>query len=93
MTDRSLLKPDQAAERLAISTRTLRKLRREGKLHYIRVRSGIRYDPDDLDRYVEGARECRSISEPAPHIGGTTSPSTVADFEEARKRKMRAMRG
>lgn len=88
----SLLTEDQAAKRLAISGRTLRKLRQEGLVHYIRIRTSIRYAPEDLERYVESVRKCQSISAPARPIGGMTSRSTVADFEEARKRKMRERR-
>ena len=61
-----LLTEEQAARRLAISPRTLRKLRQDGLLHYVRIRTAIRYCPDDLDRYVESARECRSTDAPAP---------------------------
>lgn len=81
-----LLTEKEAAARLSISPRTLRKLRQDGELHYIRVRSSIRYSPDDLDRYVESARSCTYISEKVRPIGGLTPRSMVADFEQARRK-------
>ena len=83
-----LLKEADAATWLGISPRTMRKLRRDGQVHYILIRTAIRYSLSDLQSYVERARQCPSIKEKAPRSGGTASPSpTVADFEEARRRR------
>ncbi|MPT48011.1 MAG: DNA-binding protein [Sphingobium sp.] len=86
----SLLTEEEAARKLSISPRTLRKLRKEGKLHYIRIRSSIRYSPDDLDLYVESARSCTYISEMVRPTGGSTLQLTVADFEKARRKRLSA---
>jgi hypothetical protein len=92
--DPGLLKEADAAKWLGISPRTLRKLRHDGQLHYILIRTAIRYSLPDLQSYVERARQCPSIKEKAPPSGGTTSPSpTVADFEEARRKRQSAKQG
>lgn len=90
-----LLTEMEAAQWLSISPRTLRKLRQDGKVHYVLIRSAVRYTLDDLILYVEGARTaCLFTNEKALRSGGTASPSpTVADFEEARKKRQSAKRG
>ena len=90
MSSPALLRENQAARYLAIGARTLRKLRQEGALHYVRIRGGIRYAVEDLDRYIESARQCQSVLAPAPLTTGMISPSGVVDFEEARNRRMNA---
>jgi hypothetical protein len=89
-----LLTELEAAKWLSISPRTLRKLRQDGKVHYVLIRTAVRYTLDDLILYVEGARTaCLSTNEKAPRSGGTASPSpTVADFEEARRKRQNAKR-
>ncbi len=82
-----LLTEAEAAQRLAICPRTLRKLRKAGELHYVRIRRAIRYTVEDLDRYVESVRSCTSISAQARPIGGSMQRSTVADFEQARRKR------
>lgn len=47
-----LLKPDEAADRLAISTRTLYRLVAAGVLTPIRLGRSVRFDPADLDALV-----------------------------------------
>lgn len=51
-----LLRPDEAAESLAVSTWTLNRLRREGQLAAIRVGGSWRYDPADLSAYITNHR-------------------------------------
>ncbi|MGE4324393.1 MAG: helix-turn-helix domain-containing protein [Sphingobium sp.] len=83
-----LLKETDAARWLDISPRTLRKLRQNGEIHYILIRSSIRYTLDDLQTYVERARQCPSIIEKARPTGGTASPfQMVADFAEAQRKR------
>ncbi|RJF93017.1 helix-turn-helix domain-containing protein [Sphingomonas cavernae] len=88
----SLFTEVEAARWLKISPRTLRKERQDGKIHYVLIRSAVRYSFDDLTRYIENARTCQSTSEKAPPIGGTHSRSTVSDFEEVRARRRSARR-
>jgi excisionase family DNA binding protein len=86
MTD-ALLTPDQAAELLNISKKTLREHVDAGDIAYIptgrgekRVRMG--FDPKDIRAFIERrrARKCPSTStQEAPTINMTSS-STVIDF-------------
>lgn len=47
------LNEDQAAEYLgAVSKWTLQKWRKEGKIPYVAVGEIFRYDPDDLDKFM-----------------------------------------
>lgn len=54
--DRPLLTPTQAAERLAISGRTLREMARAGKIDRVMVEGAPRYEPASLDAYLAGRR-------------------------------------
>ena len=51
-----LLKSKEAAKRLCISERTLWTLMNEGKIPAIKMNRCIRYDPKDLDAFIESAR-------------------------------------
>lgn len=87
-----LLKEHEAAERLGICERTLRKERQAGRLPYIKFGRAIRYAPADIEAFIESARLCQSIAERVPRSGGTRSHSTVVDFEEARARRPNGQR-
>jgi excisionase family DNA binding protein len=53
----------EAAERLGLSVRTLQKWRLLGSgPEFLKLGHAVRYDPEDLERYVESARR-RSTSE------------------------------
>lgn len=89
-----LMTEAQAAEWLAICTRTLRTLRQAGKVHYVQMKSGIRYDLADLQAFVESQRTCLSTVEKAPRTSGCRSPSpAVLDFEAVRARRTKGRRG
>ena len=79
-----LLTEAEAAERLKVCTRTLRKARKSGQLTFVQMGRVIRYDESDLAQFIERHRQCPSISAKAPRSGNTRSRSTVFDFEEAR---------
>ena len=49
-----LLTERQAAERLAVCERTLRKERQAGRLAYVLIGRCVRYAPADLETYIEG---------------------------------------
>ena len=58
-----LLTEREAAERLSVAVATLRRWRWAGnKLPFLKIGSAVRYDPDELDAYVESARR-QSTSE------------------------------
>ncbi len=89
-----LMTEEQAAQWLACCTRTLRALRNEGKITYVRLKSGIRYTLGDLQAYVESQRTCRSISEKVPPTTKCRSQSPVVlDFEDLRAKRTRGRRG
>jgi hypothetical protein len=76
--DALLVDANKAAELLAISTKTLRRLRNDG-LQFVVLTSGtIRYRRTDLEAFI-GEKTCRFV----PKIratGTTTSRSGVVDF-------------
>jgi excisionase family DNA binding protein len=49
-----LLTPEQAAERLRVSTKTLRQLRQRGLIRYVAVtQRKLLYRPEDCDAFVQ----------------------------------------
>ena len=86
----ALLTEDEAAERLKLCTKTLRKARQRGELSFVRFGRNVRYSESDLAQYIERSRECPSISAPARRTGNTHSRSMVFDFEEVRARRTSA---
>jgi hypothetical protein len=83
----SLLTEEEAAQILRVCPRTLRKERKAGRLACHLIGRAIRYTLDDLNTYIEGARQCPSTAEKAPRSGGTMSRSPVYDFEAVRAKK------
>jgi len=64
------LNVEEAAEYLNVSVRFVRDRRRDGQLPAIKLGGLLRFDPEDLDRYIEGCREL-----PTPS-SGSESPSS-----------------
>jgi predicted DNA-binding transcriptional regulator AlpA len=59
-----LLTEHDASERLGLSVRTLQKWRLQGNgPRFLKLGHAVRYDPADLDQYIECARR-RSTSDP-----------------------------
>lgn len=88
-----LLKAPEAAAHLAVCTRTLRKLRQEGRIDYVLIGDAIRYSIADLDRFIAESRtRCVSIKGPTRHIGGSMPPSPVSDIAAARANRENAKR-
>ncbi len=56
-----LLKIDQAAQKLAVSTWTVRRLVTDGELYALKVRGGLRIDSDSIQRYVHKQGELFSL--------------------------------
>jgi len=59
-----LLRAHEAADQLAISARKLWQLTSEGRIACIRLGRSVRYDPEDLRRFIESQRE-RADAEPS----------------------------
>ena len=74
MTEQILLTETDAAERLSLSTRTLRKARRDGLLPYILIGRAVRYTVDDLESYIERLRQVQSACPPVQSTRRTTAP-------------------
>lgn len=53
VTDRLLLRPPEAAERLAISPRKLWELTRRGDIPVVKIGRAVRYDPRDLADWID----------------------------------------
>lgn len=91
-----LLTPAEAAARLRISRRTLDGHVASGGLRYISVGLGLkrrrmRFDPADLDRFLEGQRrvECPPVAVPArrrPPATGTIDFQALLEERRAARR-------
>lgn len=67
MTDHSILLTEtEAAARLRLCTRTLRKERQAGRLRYVLIGRTVRYTVEDLESYVEQLRQVPPACQPAP---------------------------
>ncbi|WP_375194754.1 helix-turn-helix domain-containing protein [Sphingobium sp.] len=87
-----LLTPTEAAKRLHISDKTLRRLRQQGHIRYVAITERkIRYRPEDCDAYVSArVREddqCQSTSRKTRPSTSTISSIVVGDFTARRARK------
>ncbi|WP_446745933.1 helix-turn-helix domain-containing protein [Sphingomonas sp. OTU376] len=79
-----LLTEEQAAERLSLCTKTLRKERKAGRLPYILIGRAVRYTLDDLESFIARARQdtpaCQSTSRKTRRTSNTTSSGKVLAF-------------
>lgn len=57
MTHQLLLTETEAAERLRLCPRTLRKARAAGLLHYVLIGRSVRYTVADLESYIDALRQ------------------------------------
>ena len=78
MSDKELLTPDEAAERLRIAKRTLLRWARENRIETVRFsRKVVLFTPDAIDEFVTG-RAKKIEPAPAKHQGAgknKTSPT------------------
>ena len=52
-----LLRPAEAARALALSPRKLQSLTSDGEIPCVRIGRSIRYDPEDLRRWISAQKE------------------------------------
>lgn len=52
-----LLTEPEAAERLRLCARVLRKARQDGRLHYVLIGRAVRYRVEDLESWIETLRK------------------------------------
>ena len=64
MTRQLLLTETEAARRLSLSPRTLRKARSEGKLRYVLIGRAVRYTEDDLTTFIDSLRTVQPACSP-----------------------------
>ena len=91
MTEQLLLTEPEAAERLRVCTRTLRKARQEGALHYVLIGRAVRYTVTDLESFIERLRKVETAcprpgptrKTAAPRRGGG---DVIVPFRERNKR-------
>ncbi|WP_370656149.1 helix-turn-helix domain-containing protein [Paracoccus wurundjeri] len=82
----ALLTPDEAADMLRVSTKTLQRLRGRGLPYVMITNQTIRYRPDDLENFIEGRiQQCRTARKTRAS-GTTTSKSGVVDFTAVAER-------
>lgn len=81
MTDPLLLTEEQAAERLLMHPRTLRKLRQQGRIRYVALTGRmIRYRLDDCLAFIESHSK-QEAAAPAPrHRGRPTGNSRTGNI-------------
>lgn len=67
MSEQILLTEQEAAERLRLSSRTLRKARAMGTLPYVLIGRSVRYTVSDLESFIETLRR-QSAPCPSPTV-------------------------
>jgi excisionase family DNA binding protein len=65
MNEQLLLKPADAAKKLAISLSYLRELKAAGAIPFVPIGGAVRYDIADLRAYVEAKKMTNRICAPA----------------------------
>jgi hypothetical protein len=90
--DPILMEEADAAAAIALSARTLRKLRNEGAVDFVKIGRRILYLREDLIDFAKRHRTCSSTDAKAPPTGGTRSPTGVVDIAAARKQREKLTR-
>ncbi len=95
----ALLTPEEAADMLRVSVRTLRRQHAAG-LKWVKVGKQLRYRADDISEWIDsrvsGGYACRSGGQGARTtitIAPSRSPGSVIGFEEAQARARRLKPG
>jgi excisionase family DNA binding protein len=84
-----LLTESEAAERLAVSPRTLRKARQTGALHYIAIGRSVRYTLSDLESFIAALRQvpCLASSRAPSRKRPGGKQDVIVPFTERDKRR------
>ena len=84
MNEPLLLTEAEAAQRLRMSARYLRKARHDGRLHYVLLGRAVRYTIDDLESFVATLRKvntpCPATQPPAKSNGRRRQGADIIDF-------------
>ncbi|WP_365894668.1 helix-turn-helix domain-containing protein [uncultured Sphingomonas sp.] len=96
MMPSTLLTETEAADRLRLCTKTLRKERKAGRLSYILIGRAVRYTLDDLESFIARARQdttqCQSTNRVSRPTTTTTSSGKVVAFTARQGSKRSAKR-
>lgn len=91
MSEQLLFTENEAAERLRVCTRTLRKARHAGLLHYVLIGRAIRYTLPDLESYVDRLRQVQPACLPKEPTRRISHPSRkggeIVPFTERNRRQ------
>lgn len=91
MTRQLLLTETEAAQRLSLSPRTLRKARSEGKLRYVLIGRAVRYTEDDLSTFIDSFRtvqpSCPPKPQPTRSTRSTRRSAQIIPFTDRNRRK------
>lgn len=92
MTGPTLLTTAEAAARLHVSDKTLRRLRQQGHIKYVAITDRkIRYRPEDCDAFIQKRiredQQCQSTSRKIARSTSTISNIVAADFTARRAKK------
>jgi len=83
----TLIPEPEAAARLRTCTKTLRRARREGRLHFVKIGKAICYTEQDLADFIDSQRQCAASRparrDPAPKPKG---PGKVVPFTQMFRR-------
>lgn len=84
-----LLTEEEAAERLRVCCRTLRKARQSGDLSFHLIGRNVRYSESDLAKFIERSRVCPSTNAPDWIIVGGESGAKARPMELEWARSLR----
>lgn len=84
----TLLIPEpEAAQRLHTCTKTLRRARRDGKLHFVKIGKTICYTEQDLADFVDSQRQCAAPPAKGPRpVPKPARPGKVIPFSQRGRR-------
>lgn len=90
MPDQLLLTEKEAAHRLSLSTRTLRKARQAGTLRYVLIGRAVRYTEDDLTTFIDSLRTvqpaCPPSAQPTRSTRSTRKGAKIIPFTDRNSR-------
>ena len=82
-----LIPEPEAAERLHTCTKTLRRARQAGQLHFVKIGKTICYTEQDLADFIDSQRQCAAPSAPRrPPAAAPRSTGKVVPFSQRAQR-------
>jgi excisionase family DNA binding protein len=84
VTRQLLLTEAEAADRLRLCPRTLRKARQDGRLRYVLIGRAVRYTEQDLENFIDSLRtvqpQCPPNSPPARNARTSRKSGVIVPF-------------